>query len=242
MLSYANRDASKFHEPDMPYLTTSQKQYELDGLVKVYQDLKPEYVLEIGTQDGGTLYQWVKHAQVGAKIVNVDILQGQPETLPDVWQAWREDIELVTIVEYSHRALEQVKNELPYIDFLFIDGDHSYEGAKLDFLMYGPMVRDGGVIAFHDLMTPTSGKQDHIQVGRLWREIQHAGYVTQELWAEESPSWGGIGIVYVQAQAQIQTDGSEYAGLIQAFRPLWKSRHLPDMWGEEVEERAGAEA
>jgi len=36
------------------------------------------------------------------------------------------------------------------IDFLFIDGDHSIEGCKLDFDLYSQKIRQGGFIAFHD--------------------------------------------------------------------------------------------
>lgn len=36
------------------------------------------------------------------------------------------------------------------IEFLWIDGDHSYDGAKTDFDFYSPFVVDGGLIAFHD--------------------------------------------------------------------------------------------
>src|SRR3990167_10654666 len=36
------------------------------------------------------------------------------------------------------------------IAFLWIDGDHSYEGATQDFERYAPHVVEGGVIAFHD--------------------------------------------------------------------------------------------
>jgi hypothetical protein len=30
------------------------------------------------------------------------------------------------------------------VDFLFIDGDHTYEGVKKDFEMYSPLVRREG--------------------------------------------------------------------------------------------------
>jgi len=36
------------------------------------------------------------------------------------------------------------------INLLFIDGDHSYDGVKSDYIAWYPHVRDGGVIAFHD--------------------------------------------------------------------------------------------
>ncbi len=38
------------------------------------------------------------------------------------------------------------------LDFLFIDGDHSLPGVAQDFEMYGPFVRSGGIIAFHDIV------------------------------------------------------------------------------------------
>lgn len=37
------------------------------------------------------------------------------------------------------------------MDFLFIDGDHAYEGVKADFEMYSPLVRKGGLVALHDI-------------------------------------------------------------------------------------------
>jgi len=36
------------------------------------------------------------------------------------------------------------------IDFLYIDGDHSYEGVKLDFDLYSTLLSDRGIIAIHD--------------------------------------------------------------------------------------------
>jgi cephalosporin hydroxylase len=42
------------------------------------------------------------------------------------------------------------------IDFLFIDGDHSYKCVKADYDNYSPLVRKGGIIAFHDT-EPHSG-------------------------------------------------------------------------------------
>ena len=36
------------------------------------------------------------------------------------------------------------------IDFLWIDGDHSYEGVKKDIYHWTPLVKKGGFICFHD--------------------------------------------------------------------------------------------
>jgi hypothetical protein len=37
------------------------------------------------------------------------------------------------------------------IDFLFLDGDHSYDGCKADVEAWLPKVKAGGIVAFHDI-------------------------------------------------------------------------------------------
>ncbi len=36
------------------------------------------------------------------------------------------------------------------IDFLFIDGDHSYDGVKADYERFAPWLREGALVFFHD--------------------------------------------------------------------------------------------
>lgn len=47
---------------------------------------------------------------------------------------------------YSSDFVDKLDN----IDLLFIDGDHSIEGCKFDFLNYAPHLVSGGYLAFHD--------------------------------------------------------------------------------------------
>jgi len=49
---------------------------------------------------------------------------------------------------YSHDA--SVQWDATPIDVLWVDGDHSYEVAKTDFIDWAPFVRPGGVVAAHD--------------------------------------------------------------------------------------------
>jgi len=37
------------------------------------------------------------------------------------------------------------------LDFLFIDGEHTYEGVKQDVEAYSPFVTAGGLVVFHDM-------------------------------------------------------------------------------------------
>ncbi len=43
------------------------------------------------------------------------------------------------------------------IDFIFIDGDHSYDACKADIFAWAPFVKRGGVIAFHDFGSRADG-------------------------------------------------------------------------------------
>ncbi|HEY7391642.1 MAG TPA: class I SAM-dependent methyltransferase [Bryobacteraceae bacterium] len=43
------------------------------------------------------------------------------------------------------------------IRFLWIDGDHTYDGAKSDFDMFLPYVIDGGIVALHDTLHEFEG-------------------------------------------------------------------------------------
>jgi predicted O-methyltransferase YrrM len=43
------------------------------------------------------------------------------------------------------------------IRFLFIDGDHTYQGAKIDYSLFAPFLADGGIIAFHDVLQRFDG-------------------------------------------------------------------------------------
>jgi predicted O-methyltransferase YrrM len=38
------------------------------------------------------------------------------------------------------------------VDLLFIDGDHNYAAVESDYLNYEPLVRKGGIVAFHDVV------------------------------------------------------------------------------------------
>jgi hypothetical protein len=55
------------------------------------------------------------------------------------------------IKETSEKAYYDffVKQDIK-IDVLFIDGDHSYDGVKLDFDLYSTMLSDKGIIMIHD--------------------------------------------------------------------------------------------
>ncbi|MBL9091062.1 MAG: class I SAM-dependent methyltransferase [Planctomycetaceae bacterium] len=58
---------------------------------------------------------------------------------------------VVWVRETGASAAAKLKDKLASrVDFIFIDGDHSYEGLKGDWLGWTPLIARGGIIALHD--------------------------------------------------------------------------------------------
>jgi len=55
--------------------------------------------------------------------------------------------------KYSDDALD----EIPMVDFIYIDGDHSYKQAKKDMVNYWDKVNEGGILAGHDITAQNYG-------------------------------------------------------------------------------------
>lgn len=74
--------------------------------------------------------------------------------------------------EVSENRLKWIKKpsvdaviEVPdgFLDWVYIDGNHSYKNVKEDIIAWTPKVREGGVIAGHDIRTP-SVKQAVVEI------------------------------------------------------------------------------
>ena len=112
----------------------------------------PKRILEIGSEHGAGLIFWDRVVGSEGQVISID------NTGPPHNHRWTMDYSTCTsdmtfIAGNSHdpAVLEQVKNTLTGpLDFIFIDGDHSYAGVKRDFEDYSPLVRKGGLVGFHD--------------------------------------------------------------------------------------------
>lgn len=157
-------------------METFQASFELDALVAVYEELAPARVLEVGCWKGGTLWHWLQRP--GVTVVAVDDQMRDS----DEWEGWALDAgsTLHAIQGDSHDpAVIEAVSELGPYDFVFIDADHTYAAVKADWENYGPMVADGGALAFHDI-------------------LPRAGYGVSEVWAEIKATDGSRCIEIVQ--------------------------------------------
>jgi predicted O-methyltransferase YrrM len=177
---------------------------EIHRLRHLVQELKPKRILEIGSLFGGTLWYWMQDAP-GSKIVSVDLgvqsfdyCHSDIEAAMTLWPVWSRatGCELIQLRTDSTSAntVEEVAKHGPY-DFIFVDGGHWYDVAMADFQNYWPMLREGGLLAFHDIAYP-DGNPDNYNVGRVWREVRDLGR-WQEIIREHNPEgiWG-IGAMY----------------------------------------------
>jgi cephalosporin hydroxylase len=68
----------------------------------------------------------------------------------------------------DEKVIADVYNKISEVDFLFIDGNHSYESVLCDFLLYYPLVKTGGIVGFHD----TKLSESNMGVPKLISEIR----------------------------------------------------------------------
>lgn len=74
------------------------------------------------------------------------------------------------------------------VDFLFIDGDHTYEGVAGDFLLYSRLVRPGGMIGFHDTNTAPPNHRPGGQ-GQLYGVVPFIEEVRTGVWGRDCSDW-----------------------------------------------------
>lgn len=185
----------------------TQKITEFASLLRLLKRRKLKSIVEIGTAQGGTLYTWCKIANSDALIISID-LPGGPfgggYTLNDIkkFRKYKKKNQKIYFLRKdSHK--QETKNKLieildgRKIDFLFIDGDHSYRGVKKDFQLYSSLVKQNGLIVFHDILRHP--KVPECKVDKFWNEIKRK-YKNMEFIDRENDrgwgQWGGIGIIY----------------------------------------------
>lgn len=180
-------------------IAPTQIRQEIMGLLQRLQESPPRTVVEIGTSKGGTLFLLTQVAAPDARLVSIDCrprLGDNGRWRNSMIRAFgRPDQELDVICADSHApaTVARLRESLGdrQIDFLFIDGDHSYAGAKRDLELYGPFVRRDGLIAMHDIVP---GREENVGgVPDLWREVK-ASRVVQEFVADWAQGGLGIGV------------------------------------------------
>jgi len=176
-----------------------QERDEIVQLAKFVYELQPKVVVEIGTKFGGTFMIWNEIAP-GIKI-SVDLVEGIHGGVSrldtDVRNARFKELYNDSCIFIEGNSHESATYDLlvkaldgKTIDFLFIDGDHTYEGVKEDYETYSSLVSENGYIGFHDINDTQRHRDRDVYVGKLWNEL-----VGEKTEFNVNADWAGIGVI-----------------------------------------------
>jgi len=185
-----------------PAIQSQQIRSEFLELAEMVKAQRCKYIMEIGTYRGGTLFVFSQLADAGSTVISLDFhlsfmgkVYGALQK-PLLRKFVRNGKSLFLLRQDSHLPeTERVVRDIlkgGQLDFLFIDGDHTYEGVRADFMMYSPLVRDGGLIAFHDVAESGGSREVH----RLWEELK-PNYKHEEFIHKTGSGAMGIGVLRV---------------------------------------------
>lgn len=183
----------------------SQKNSEITSLLQTLQKMKAKRICEIGAFNGGTLALFSAIAPQDAKIISIDLNYSTKQIRAFPYFA-NHNQQVVCLSGDSQAPATVAEFEKwlqsEQLDFLFIDGDHSYPGVSKDFDRYSPYVRPGGCIIFHDIVEDFKtryGTETQAYTGGVptfWKEIKQAHQTTEELIDNPEQDGFGIGILW----------------------------------------------
>ncbi|HET6862360.1 MAG TPA: class I SAM-dependent methyltransferase [Pyrinomonadaceae bacterium] len=189
---------------DYPEFMTVQKREEIVALLRLLSERRPSLMCEIGTSFGGTLFQLARAADSAAKIISIDC--GLSVVRSRVHARMAKKSQRIVCLRSDSTAddtIRRVKAILgdQKLDFLLIDGDHSYTGVVKDFANYSPLVASGGLIALHDILPDYQTKLGIDTenwtggVPQFWKELKHL-YRTEEFLEDVNQDGYGIGLIH----------------------------------------------
>jgi len=175
--------------------------YTLYGLVRT---LRPNAVIEIGSAKGKSTCAMALACSQNAKgkVYAIDphtenywsdrVSESSYEFLRNRLRAYGLEPWCEVICKTSQEALA---NPPPIkADLVFIDGDHSYEGVKLDFELCKPLVSEHALVVFHDSawehFRHNPEYREGLAVSTFLAELREQGYESVTLFA-----WPGLTIL-----------------------------------------------
>lgn len=181
-----------------------QNRGEILALLDLVATLRPHRACEIGSMEGGTLFLLTQMCDPDAHVISLDwrYTPARRRAFPQ-FARHRQRLTLVEADSHAPATRRRVQTLLEGqpLDFLFIDGDHSYSGVYADFEMFAPLVRPGGVIAFHDIVPDNRARgrapslRDSGGVPRFWQHLKGRYPDAKEFIDDPDQDGCGIGMI-----------------------------------------------
>ncbi len=182
----------------------NQKRNEILPLLQQLRALRPRYLCEIGSAQGGTLFLFSQVAASNAALLSIDIgfSKAQLRAYPHLGRPGQ-SLRCMSADSHKKRTRKAIEQWLGgnRLDFLFIDGDHSLAGVTEDYKMYAPLVRPGGLIAFHDIVPDHSHRfgvntgSDAGEVPAFWSALKEQHQSAREFIEDSQQDGYGLGVI-----------------------------------------------
>jgi predicted O-methyltransferase YrrM len=154
--------------------------------------------IEIGRFSGGSTFLLAVAVGAEGRVTSIDIAPQDDEALSTALTLAnvRERVQLIVA-----DAQAQDPDASQLYDFVFIDGDHAYEGARRDHNRWGRRVKRDGLIIHHDMGRSRRFASQLRDLARLKDDICHAQHAELELVRETgsvtifrrtSSAWTGV--------------------------------------------------
>lgn len=189
-----------------PFYRTKLLQHvgEHDAFLSILNAEKVRSYLEIGSMYGGSLWRVAHSLPKGSRVVSVDFAIDTPAAKPHLEDCVSElckegyDAHFIYGDSRSQEVIEQARLLGPF-DCVFLDGDHTLEGVKSDWVNYGPM---GRLVGFHDISWNATWRSSvpgrpfkAMGVPELWAELK-AKHRHHEIRMHSPQNYYGIGILW----------------------------------------------
>jgi hypothetical protein len=141
-----------------------QNKVEIESFIEILKGVESRKIaLEIGLMNGGTHLIW---RSLFSQVASIEI------SFPSVL-AFGVGITKGSLI-FNGDSTNSVTSGIVRrklgdgIDFLFIDGCHKYNAVVADYANYEPLVRSGGIVAFHNI--------HHVDVQRFLYELEDGSH------------------------------------------------------------------
>lgn len=171
---------------------------ELVVIAGLARQIQPQRAFEIGTFDGRTTLNIALNQPPGAEILTLDLPAGEIDAVtkpldesdrkfiqkPESGARFKNRSAPAKIVQlYGDSAKYDFSGYTGQIDFMFIDGSHSYDYVINDSHIALSLVRPGGLMIWHDYDTPcwpgVTLALNELQAQQpMFKQLQHIGGTT----------------------------------------------------------------
>jgi predicted O-methyltransferase YrrM len=149
-------------------------------LYRLARDARSGPFAEIGRFKGGSTLVFASALPAGAELWSYDLHVALRPDMPgeELDAELRGALERYGLAQKVHLLVADSRTVDPPpepLELLFIDGDHSYEGARADFTRWGQFVRPEGHLLFHDAVDRGGYGNVYPGVARAVAEVERVG-------------------------------------------------------------------